>query len=55
MITPYRRGERVRILGVPFRIHGFAYDRDVVYVYTWRDTVARPISGTAFHALADCL
>jgi hypothetical protein len=37
-------GVRLRILGRGYRVHYVDWAAQVVYVYTWRDVVAKPVT-----------
>jgi hypothetical protein len=40
----FRRGDRLRIFGRKYRVHLIDNAADLIYVYTWRDVVATPIT-----------
>lgn len=40
----YRKGDRVVIRGLRFRVHRYDADRDVLWLYRWTDVRARPVA-----------
>ena len=43
----FHKGDRLRYAGRKYKVWGYAIDRDVLYVYRWRDVVATSITITA--------